>query len=89
MTVRLSPARRDGLRRDGRRLRWRIQARYSDGRCLLVIAESTTEGLVLDLQAADHAGTTGDAALDDQVCEYIGNCAAYGRVSRVIRGGRS
>ncbi|HSZ70218.1 MAG TPA: hypothetical protein VK756_07640 [Solirubrobacteraceae bacterium] len=63
------------VRDHGHGLRWTLYAACDDY-TTIVVADSTFDGVLLDVQSDDYAGTTGDAALDFEVGEHIADFLA-------------
>jgi hypothetical protein len=64
-----------GVRQFNHGLRWEVQARRND-EVTIITADTTRDGAVTDLQSDDYVGTTGDPALDREVCEHIADTLA-------------
>jgi hypothetical protein len=56
-------------------LRWTVEASTND-QTTMVTADTSHEGAVFDLQADRYVGTTGDAELDYEVRQHIGDVLA-------------
>jgi hypothetical protein len=64
-----------GVRQFNQGLRWEVQARRND-EVTVITCDTTRDGAVTDLQSEDYVGTTGDATLDVEVRECIGDVLA-------------
>ncbi len=60
-------------------LRWRLEA-FTDDLSTTVTADTSYDGRVVDLQSDEYSGTSGDEALDFEVCQHIADTLALRNV---------
>jgi hypothetical protein len=64
-------------------LRWSLEAQR-DHVTTIVVADSTRDGSLIDLQSGNYAGTSGDAELDVEVCWLIAATVSQHTVSQQL-----
>jgi hypothetical protein len=60
--------------------RWKLEASADDGAPLVVVADTDNTGRLLDLQAGDAVGSTGDELLDVKVAARVADLSIAAKV---------
>jgi len=74
----------DGLDARAGELRWRFVVAYTSGPPFIVHVGTNRSGHVMDVQAGDSAGTTGDSALDEQLADLVRRLLVHHRAMRAL-----